>query len=348
MRKYDYTKGPEKLLTPNIVSLLGNIRERKGRQDLFIEAEPDILTSLVEVAKVQSAVSSNRIEGIYTSDQRVKDLLEKKAEPRNRSEEEIAGYRDVLAIIHESYDYIPINSNVILQLHKNLYSFSGSQFGGNYKNMDNIIAEVSAGGEKSVRFRPVPAFETPAAIESLCSSFNEAMNQQIYDPLILIAMFILDFLCIHPFNDGNGRMSRLLTLLLLYKSGLIVGKYISIEMLIEESKDTYYESLQASSYGWHEAENSYEPFVSYQLGVILKAYNEFEDRVDHLKYRKLTKAERVEALINKSLTPISKKELLELAPDISRVTVERALVDLQEQGKIKKVGQGRSTKYIQQ
>lgn len=345
---YDYRKEPEKLLTPNIVSLLGHIRERKGRQELFIEAQVDILTSLVEVAKVQSAVSSNRIEGIYTSDQRVKVLLEKKSEPRNRSEEEIAGYRDVLATIHESYDYIPINSSIILQLHKNLYSYSGNQWAGNYKNTDNVITEVSIDGEKSIRFRPVSAFETPSAMDALCSNFNAAMSEQRHDSLLLISMFILDFLCIHPFHDGNGRISRLLTLLLLYKSGYIVGKYISIEMLIEASKASYYESLQASSFDWHKAKNDYEPFVSYLLGVILKAYNEFDDRVDHLKHRKLTKAERVEAIINKSLSPISKKKIMELAPDISLTTVERALVDLQEQGKIKKIGQGRSTKYLQQ
>ena len=346
MRKFDYKESPKKLLTPEVVALMCNIKEMKGKQELFIEAEADILTSLLEVAKIQSTESSNRIEGIYTSDSRLKKIVEKKAKPRNRTEQEIAGYRDVLSTIHESYDYISLRPNVILQFHRDLYGFSGVGFGGNYKNTDNLITEIHSDGSEHVRFKPVSAFETEEAMYELCQSFNHAISKGEYDPLLIISMFVLDFLCIHPFNDGNGRLSRLLTLLLLYQSGYIVGKYVSIEMLIEQTKESYYEALQNSSIGWHEVENDYEYFTSYLLGIIQKAYFEFGERVEHLKYRKLTKAERVESIISNSLKPISKSEILELAPDISQITVERTLKKLQDENKIRKIGQGKSTKYI--
>ncbi len=346
MRKFDYSDKPGSLLCSEIVALMGNIREMKGKQDLYIEASPDILTSLLEIAAIQSTGSSNRIEGIFTSDKRLNELVEKKDVPRNRKEEDIAGYRDVLATIHESYDHIPVNSNIILQIHRDLYSYSGGNFGGRFKNSDNIIAEIHGDGTQSTRFQALPAFQTPEAIEDLCEQFNNAISRNTYDALILAPMFILDFLCIHPFLDGNGRVSRLLTLLLLYKAGYIVGKYISIERLIEETKESYYEALQASSIGWHEEENSYLPFTRYMLGILQKAHVEFGERVEHLKYRHLGKADRVKVIIERSLKPISKREIMSIAPDISQVTVERALKDLQDQNLIEKVGHGRATRYI--
>lgn len=346
MRSLNYKNEPRKLLTPEMVGLIGRIREMKGRQDLYIEANPDILSTLLDVAKIQSTESSNRIEGIYTSDSRLKELVEKKVEPRNSFEAEIAGYRDVLVTIHESYDYMGLSSNLILQLHRDIYSYSQSGLGGNYKITDNVISEVLSDGTQRIRFKPVSAFETKGAMEELCTEFNQAIRDGIYDPLLLIPMFILDFLCIHPFHDGNGRMSRLLTLLLTYKAGFIVGKYISIEMLIEKSKDIYYEALQDSSYNWHENHNSYRSFTGYMLGILSKAYNEFEDRVEHLRVNKRSKSKRVEDIIERSSSPISKKEILSFAPDISTVTVERALKSLQDKGIIEKVGQGRSTRYI--
>ena len=263
-----------------------------------------------------------------------------------RSEQEIAGYREVLATIHESYEYIQLLPNIILQLHRDLYSYSQKNVGGTYKNVDNVITETDSQGRQKTRFIPVPAFQTPEAVENLCSSFMDAWNKDQIDKMILIPMFILDFLCIHPFNDGNGRMSRLLTLLLFYKAGYIVGKYISIEMLIEKTKETYYEALQASSSGWHECNNSYEPFVKYYLGIMLKAYNEFEDRVEHLKHRKLSKPERIKELFEKKVGKVTKKEIMELCPDISKVTVERTLTALVKSGYIEKVGAGPSTGYI--
>lgn len=346
MRSFDFIKAPEKLLTPEIVQMVASIHEHKGKQELFLEANIDELKTLLEVALIQSTGASNRIEGIYTSDKRLEELVSQKAEPRNRSEQEIAGYREVLATIHESYEYITPRPNIILQLHRDLYSYSQGATGGNYKNSDNVIAETDAEGHQKARFIPVPAFQTADAMDELCSRFLEAWEADRIDKLVLIPMFILDFLCIHPFNDGNGRMSRLLTLLLFYKAGYIVGKYVSMEMLIEKTKETYYEALQASSTGWHECENSYEPFVKYYLGIILKAYNEFENRVEHLKNRSLSKPERIKAVIDQKVGKITKKEIMELCPDISKVTVERTLTDLVKSGYIAKVGAGPATAYV--
>lgn len=346
MRSFEYSKASEKLLTTEIVQLIAMIHECKGRQDLFLEANQDELKTLLDVAMVQSTGASNRIEGIFTSDQRLKELVMQKAEPHNRSEQEIAGYRSVLAMIHESYEYISIKANVILQLHRNLYSYSQSFSGGSYKHSDNVIAEVDADGMTRTRFVPTPAWQTAEAMDEMCMSFNTAWDGDEADKLLLIPMFILDFLCIHPFNDGNGRMSRLLTLLLCYKAGYIVGKYVSLEMLIEKSKETYYDALQASSTGWHTGKNSYEPFVRYYLGIILKGYREFEDRVEHLRHKGLSKPERIKRLIGQNVGKITKKEIMEACPDISKVTVERTLTDLVKSGYIAKVGAGPATGYV--
>lgn len=346
MRVFDYKKEPEKLLTPEIVQMVSGIHEHKGKQDLFLEANIDELKTLLEVALIQSTGASNRIEGIYTTDKRLEELVRQKAEPRNRSEQEIAGYCEVLAAIHESYEYIVPRPNLILQLHRDLYSYSQKAVGGSYKNADNVIAETDSEGQQKARFIPVPAFLTAEAMDELCGKFWEAWEADHIDKLLLIPMFILDFLCIHPFNDGNGRMSRLLTLLLFYKAGYIVGKYISMEMLIEKSKETYYEALQESSAGWHENENSYEPFVKYYLGIALKAYNEFESRVEHLKNRTLSKPERIRAMIDRKVGKITKKEILDACPDISKTTVERTLTELVKNGYIAKTGAGPTTGYV--
>ena len=345
MHTFDYKETPKRLLTPDIVNLLSSLHEFRGKQELYIEAESDVLTALLDIAKIQSTKASNKIEGIYTSDERLEALVMEKVEPRNRSEEEIAGYREVLATVYDSYEYIPIRPNIILQLHRDLYSFSSSDTGGRFKNTDNVIAESSKDGQQRVRFTPVPAFQTPEAMENLCNEFNNAIERAEYDPLLLIPMFILDFLCIHPFNDGNGRMSRLLTLLLLYRSGYIVGKYVSMEMLIEKTKETYYEALQNSSIEWHNNRSDYTSFVRYYLGIVLKGYNEFQDRIEHLKHHKLSKADRVKAVFEKKLGIVKKSDIATLCPDISETTIERTLKELLESSFIEKVGKGRATGY---
>ena len=231
MRKFDYSDIPSELFCSKIMNLVSAIHEYKGKQELFIEAKPDVLKAMLEIAKVQSAGASNRIEGIYTSDERLDAIVKDKAEPRNRSESEIAGYREVLQLIHENYGYMHPSVNVILQLHRDLYQFNPSAVGGRFKTSQNIITE-SVGGKERIRFKPLSAFETKDAMERLSVTFIDAINDEIHNPLLLIPMFIFDFLCIHPFNDGNGRMSRLLTLLLLYRSGSIVGKYNRFEIII--------------------------------------------------------------------------------------------------------------------
>ena len=346
MRNYNYQNIWQKLLTPEIVSLLTQIHEYKGEQTLFIEAKADTLTQLVEIAKIQSTEASNKIEGIYTSDERLKSLVTNKALPHTRNEQEIAGYRDVLSTIHESHDFIPVKPTIILQLHRDLYKFSGKSVGGSYKGADNIIAEEDEEGHKRIRFNQTPAWETPSAIEAICAAFEEILGQNDADPLLIIPMFILDFLCIHPFSDGNGRMSRLLTLLLLYRAGYIVGKYISIEKIIEQTKETYYEALESSSANWHEGTNDYIPFVQYTLGVVVAAYREFSSRVKVLAAGNMSKPDRIREIVKDTLGKITKTEIMEKCPDISQVTVQRALNDLVKSEDILKIGGGRYTAYM--
>ena len=345
MRTLNYKTEYQKLLSPEIVSYLTQIHEMKGQQNLFVEAQKDALAELLEIAKMQSTEASNRIEGIITTDDRLKKIVMNKTTPKGWSEREIAGYRDVLNTVHENYDYIPVRPGMILQLHRDLYKFSNSAIGGSFKNSDNIIAEELLDGTKRVRFQPIPAWETSEAMDSLCSALQEALSDPELDPLLLMPMFILDFLCIHPFNDGNGRMSRLLTLLLLYRSGYFVGKYISLERLIADSKETYYEVLQDSSTGWHEGANDYLPFVRYMLGIVIAAYREFVSRVDVLITRGLSKPERVREIIRSTTGKITKTQIMKQCPDISQKTVERALTEMLKNGEIIKIGGGRYTSY---
>ena len=346
MKTLNYKTEYRKLLSPEIVSFLAQIHEMKGQQNLFVEAQKDALAELLEIAKIQSTEASNRIEGIITTDDRLKKIVMNKTTPKGRSEREIAGYRDVLNTVHENYDYIPVRPGMILQLHRDLYKFSNSAIVGSFKNSDNIIAEELPDGTKRVRFQPVPAWETTEAMDALCNALQEASTDPELDPLLLMPMFILDFLCIHPFNDGNGRMSRLLTLLLLYRSGYFVGKYISIERLIADSKETYYEVLQDSSTGWHEGENDYLPFVRYMLGIVIAAYREFVSKVDVLITRGLSKPERVREIIRATTGRITKAQIMAQCPDVSQKTVERALTEMLGSGEIIKIGGGRYTSYI--
>ncbi len=346
VRQFDYTIVPDEIMNHEVMNLVSAIHEYKGKQELFIAAKADVLEAMLEIALIQSTGASNRIEGIFTSDERLDALVKLQAEPRNRSEREIAGYREVLRLIHENYDYMAPRTNVILQLHRDLYQFSPSSIGGKFKNSDNLITETDALGQRKIRFKPLTAFETPEAVDRLTNTFIEAINAEKYDPLLLIPMFVLDFLCIHPFNDGNGRMSRLLTLLLLYRSGYIVGKYISIETIIEKTKEIYYDVLQDSSEDWREGKNAYLPFVSYYLEVILSAYKEFSARVELMQNRSLSKPARIRQLFDNTLQKLSKRTILEKCPDISASTVEMTLATLLKEGYIIKTGAGKNTAYI--
>lgn len=346
MHIFDYQTAPLKLLTPEITASLSAIHEFKGKQELYLNARPDVLNALTGVAKVQSTTSSNRIEGIATSDARMRELMSQKTIPQNRNEQEIAGYRDVLKTIHESHDFIFITPNVLLQLHRDLYSRLPQGIGGHWKLNDNIIEETDAAGNTFVRFRPTSAVETPGALESLCTGYRRAVDEGRFDPLILIPMFILDFLCVHPFHDGNGRMSRLLTLLLLYRSGFMVGKYISLEMLIEDTKAEYYEALRTSSGNWHENGCDTRPFVQYTLGIILKAYRELESRVGGIVTARMSKTDRIRAVVNATLGKVKKRDILDKCPDISTAMIEMTLKAMLDEGAISKTGRGRSTAYV--
>ena len=345
MRNFDYREKWKKLLTPEIISLLTAIHEYKGEQRLIAERYADVLTDLVDIARIQSTESSNKIEGIFTSEERLKKIVLDKTMPRNRNEQEIAGYRDVLNTIHENYDFIPIRATLLLQLHRDLYKFQGTGIGGVFKNVDNAIEEVDETGNTRVRFQPVHAWETPEAVDRLCAAYNQVLKEPNVDSLLIMPMFILDFLCIHPFRDGNGRMSRLLTLLLLYQCGCYAGKYISIEKLIERTKDSYYEELQASSEGWHEEENDYAHFVKYLLGVVVASYREFFERTKLITSVKMSKPERIAQEIRNHIGTITKAELVEQVPDVSQTTVQRTLTELTKQGKIIKLGSNRYIKY---
>ena len=345
MREFNYLKLMELSLPVNIYHTIAKIHEYKGKQELYVKNYPDVLDKMIDVAKIQSTKSSNAIEGIYTNDARLNELMNKKSDPRNRNEEEIAGYRHVLDIIHENYTYIEFNKNDILTLHNQLYSYSYVNYKGKFKTLDNTIMEVDALGNRKVRFQPVSSFETENYFDKMVEAYRKAVKENI-PALILIPVLMHDFLCIHPFDDGNGRMSRLLTLLLLYKFGYFVGRYISIEMLIEESKESYYEELKRSSEKWHTGENDEIPFIRYMLGVLLKAYEECDDRFNLIGNEKLTSPERVLSVIQRSLEPLSKKDIMILCPDISQRTIERALKELYDNSKIKQVGSGRSTKYV--
>ncbi|MDK2562958.1 Fic family protein [Romboutsia sedimentorum] len=344
MKSIEYNKLQNIALPMNIVRLLTAINEYKGKQDLYKQQSPQILNTLKEVSVIQSTESSNRIEGIYTSNKRLSEIMSNKVEPRDRSESEIAGYRDVLNTIHSAYDAIPINSSVILQLHRDLYKFSPGT-GGSYKNSNNIIEEILQDGSKFIRFKPVDMFYTSEYMEQLCNLYNYEVSKESVEPLVLIGLFVLDFLCIHPFNDGNGRMSRLITLLLLYRSGYDVGRFISIEKIIEDSKETYYESLNKSSMLWHEGEHNINIWLEYFLGSILRSYKELEDRVGLVINTKGSKSERVEKSIEGVLGYFTKEQIRNLCPDVAQATVNRVFDKLKNDKKIEVVGSGRNAKW---
>ena len=347
MRQFDYLRLAERTWDNEILSYISKIHEYKGRQELFLRQKPVELKRLIDIAKVQSTEASNRIEGIVTTNARLRQLVEDKTTPGNRAEEEILGYRNVLGLVHENYEAIPVRSNYILQMHRDLLRFTNYSYGGQYKTAPNEIDMFLDNGEKVVLFRPIEPYETPDAVNMICESYNMALSREVVDELILIPCFILDFLCIHPFNDGNGRMSRLLTLLLLYRKGYLVGQYISIEKAIAETKDSYYAALQQADQGWHEEKNDPKPFIKYMLGIILSCYRDFEKRVMivHKAGAKSTSYDIVKVYIQERLGRFSKQEVLAGCPSLGSSSVESALKKLVEEGTLVRTGAGRKTLY---
>ena len=331
-------------MTPEIMSALGNAREHQGKQALYISMRPDVLDKLCEVAKIQSTSASNRIENISTSDKRLRGLMEQKIEPKNRDEREISGYRYVLDMIHESHDDIPITPNVILQLHRDLYRFQDASFGGRWKDSDNYIAELADDGTMTTRFVPTSASRTPDAIARICEEYAREIDRRVYDPLLVSLVFVFDFVSIHPFTDGNGRMSRLMTLLLTYRSGYTVGKYVSLESEVEKTKGTYYEALRASSSGWHDGDNDYLPFVTYMLGVMGSCYRTLDERFALLSSSG-TNEDILREYFDKLIGKVTKRQIMDDNPVMSQRTVERILQKMQAEDYIEKGGAARSTAY---
>lgn len=344
MRNFNYSKLKNKLWSNDILNYCSIIHEAKGKQELYLKQKPEELEKLVEIAKVQSTEASNAIEGIRTTNTRLKQLCQEKTSPRNRDEEEIAGYRDALNTIHENFDYIPLTPNYILQLHKIMFSHQNTSVGGKFKNVQNYISATDENGNSFTLFTPLAPYETPEAIEKICDEFNKAISENVVDPLILIPIFIHDFLCIHPFIDGNGRMSRLLTTLLLYRCGYLVGKYISLEAKISKSKDLYYDALEKSQYGWNENKDNPDAFIEYLLGTIISAYRDFEERFAIVS-DKLSSIDMIRKVISGIIGKFTKAKILELCPSLSVSTVESALRKLIESGEITRHGVGKSIFY---
>lgn len=345
MRIFNYENLTRSKWDSEVINLLVQIHEHKGKQELFLKRKPAVLDKLVEIAKIQSVEDSNKIEGIIITAVRIKELMNKKVAPRNRDEEEILGYRDVLNTIHESYEYIRINSRYILQLHRDLFKYREKGIGGRYKNTQNSIVEKDKEGNTIERFKPLSSYETPSAIEQICDELNKAFDKKEVDSLLLIPIFIHDFLCIHPFNDGNGRMSRLLTTLLLYRQGYVIGKYISIESKIEKNKESYYTSLEKSGIGWHENKENPIPFIKYILRIILAAYIDFEERVDYVD-EKIPTIELVRNKVDSKIGRFTKSDIMELVPSVGKATIENMLKKLVEEGYIQRHGKGKATFYV--
>ena len=348
MKTFDYSILKDRTWDNEIVSYLTQIHEYKGKQELYIRQKPVELERLIEIARIQSTEASNRIEGIVTTNARLKQLVENKTTPRNRDEKEILGYRNALNIVHESYEHIAITPNYILQLHGEILKHTAFSYAGKFKTTTNEIAKTLPDGTKEVIFTPLEPYETPDAVASLCETFRNELNRGIIDPLILIPCFVLDFLCIHPFNDGNGRMSRLLTLLLLYKSGYMVGQYISIEKAIAETKESYYDTLAIADYGWLEGENDPKEFIKYMLGIILSCYREFENRVSFAWQTgaKSTSYDIVKQYAQTKIGTFTKQDALISCPSLGSSSIEAALKKLVSDGTIERLGSGRKTHYV--
>lgn len=345
MRSFNYSAFKEQKWDSDILGLIAAIYKEAGKQEQYLKQRPQEMEKLVEIAKIQSTEASNAIEGIVTTSTRIKQLVEEKTTPRNRDEQEIAGYRDVLNVIHESFDAIPITQNYILQLHKILYSHMNNPLAGRTKSVQNYISAAYPDGHTEILFTPLAPYETSEALDRICEEYNRVIGNLEVEPLIIIPIFIHDFLCIHPFNDGNGRMSRLLTTLLLYQNGFYIGKYISLEAKISKNKDLYYSAMSQSQTGWHEGKEDALPFIKYILGTILASYKDFEERTS-LVQEKLSALEMVRMASKSKIGRFNKQDIRELCPTLSDSSIEGALRKLVAAGELKKEGKGKSTCYF--
>jgi Fic family protein len=345
MRKFDYSFLKNSLLPSNLFAITNRIAELKTLGQIRKHDFQKVFTKLESIAIVQSVKGSNAIENIVTTDKRIEEIVNKSSAPLNHNEQEIAGYRDALNTIHNGFEYIQLNEQSILNLHSVLLSFTDMR-GGKYKTSDNVILEIDKEGNRAVRFYPTKAAETQSAMQQLIYAFIEANNDSGINKLLLIPCFILDFLCIHPFSDGNGRMSRLLSLLLLYKAGFDAGRYISFEEQINKNKSSYYEALRKSSENWDGNSNDYLPFIENFVFTLLICYKELDKRFAVINSKNVSKRERIEQTIFNSLLPLGKSEIAYILPDVSVTTIEMVISQMLKQGKIKKIGSFKDAKYI--
>lgn len=345
MRTFNYSEIKNQKWDSDVLSLIAAIYKEAGKQEMYLKQRPEELEKLVEIAKIHSTEASNAIEGIVTTSTRIKQIVEEKTTPKNRDEQEIAGYRDVLNIIHESFDAIPITQNYILQLHKILYSHINNPMAGRTKSVQNYISATFPDGHVETLFTPLAPYDTPQALDRICEEYNRVIGNMEVEPLIAISIFIHDFLCIHPFNDGNGRMSRLLTTLLLYRNGFYVGKYISLEAKIAKNKDLYYDALGQAQIGWHEGTEDSVPFIKYLLGTVLAAYKDFEERFE-LVETKLPALETVRRATLLKIGRFTKQDIRELCPSLSVSSIEGSLRKLVASGELKREGSGKNTCYF--
>lgn len=345
MRSFNYSAFKEQKWDSDILGLIAAIYKEAGKQEQYLKQRPQEMEKLVEIAKIQSTEASNAIEGIVTTSTRIKQLVEEKTTPQNRDEQEIAGYRDVLNVIHESFDAIPITQNYILQFHKMLYSHMNNPLAGRTKSVQNYISAAYPDGHTEILFTPLAPYETSESLDRICEEYNRVIGNLEVEPLIIIPIFIHDFLCIHPLNYGNGRMSRLLTTLLLYQNGFYIGKYISLEAKISKNKDLYYSALSQSQTGWYEGKEDALPFIKYILGTILASYKDFEERTS-LAQEKLPALEMVRMASKSKIGRFNKQDIRELCPTLSDSSIEGALRKLVAAGELKKEGKGKSTCYF--
>lgn len=344
MRDFNYASIRDRKWDSELLGLVAAIYKEAGKQESHLKLRPHELEKLVEIAKIQSTEASNAIEGIVTTNTRIRQLVGERTTPKNRDEQEIAGYRDALGLIHESFDVIPVTRNHILQLHKILYSHMNNPVAGKTKTVQNYISVTYPDRHTETLFTPLAPHETPEALDRLCEEYNRAIGNMELEPLIAIPVFIHDFLCIHPFNDGNGRMSRLLTTLLLYRSGFYVGWYISLEAKIARNKDLYYDALSASQDGWHKGNDDPLPFIKYLLGTVLAAYKDFADRFA-LVETKRSALDVVRMAAQNKIGRFSKQDIRDLCPSLSVSSVEGALRKLAASGELQREGRGKQTCY---
>jgi Fic family protein len=346
MRKFDYSFLKNSMLPAGLLTYTNGIAEIKALQEMRKREYKDIFAGLESIAKVQSVKGSNAIEGIITTDKRIAEIVNKASAPLNHAECEIAGYRDALNLVHMGYESLGIRNNDILRLHDVMLSFITTSGHGAYKTSDNVILEVDTYGNRRIRFFPTPACKTPKAMEQTILAYVDARSDCGINQLLLIPCFILDFLCIHPFTDGNGRISRLLSLLLLYKNGFDACKYISFEEQINKHKEVYYEALRQSSDGWQDGKNDYIPFIKNFIMTLFLCYKELDSRFALLNEKRVCKKERIKLTVLNSLLPVSKSEISYFLPDISTSTIELVLADMVKGGQIKKIGSNRNARYL--